>query len=64
MEHNMKNTKLEHTYTKGIQFLVLKNPISMVSLSPLRLEPAGKEGRYRTLLNKAALGADTTLKQS
>lgn len=30
----MKNTKLEHSHIRGIELLVLKNPISMVSGPP------------------------------
>lgn len=36
----------------------------MVLVPSLRLEPAGKEGRWRALLNKAMLRADTALKLS
>ena len=60
----MKKTTLEHLYEKWIQILVLKSPKSMVLVPSLRLQPAGKEGRWRALLNKAMLGADTALKLS
>lgn len=60
----MKNSTLEHLYEKWIQILVLKSPKSMVLVPSLRLEPAGKEGRWRALLNKAMLRADAALKLS